>query len=81
MIVEMYTPFQGPDPESEDHAAECPVASRPIEFLYNVSAVVLLAIASKGFAPHGVALSQAVVLHAMMIILCVAYLRRSSLLY
>jgi hypothetical protein len=44
--------------------------------LYNVAAVVVLAFAGIGFGLHGVALWPAVVLHAVMTLWCVAWLRR-----
>jgi hypothetical protein len=47
--------------------------------LYNVAAVVVLAFAGTGFGLHGVALWPAVVLHAVMTLWCVAWLRHSPL--
>jgi hypothetical protein len=47
--------------------------------LYDVAAVAIIAFAGIGFGLHGVALWPAVVLHAMMTVWCVAWLRRSPL--
>lgn len=47
--------------------------------LYNVAAVVVLAFAGTGFGLHGVALWPAVVLHIVMALWCVAWLRHSPL--
>jgi hypothetical protein len=44
--------------------------------LYNVAAVVVLAFAGIGFGLYGVALWPAVILHAMMTVWCVTWLRR-----
>jgi hypothetical protein len=47
--------------------------------LYNGVAVAVLAFAGLGYGLHGVALWPAVVLHAVMVVWCVACLRRSLL--
>jgi hypothetical protein len=47
--------------------------------LYNVAAVAVLGFAGIGFGLHGLALWPAVVLHAVMTLWCVAWLRHSPL--
>ncbi len=47
--------------------------------LYNIAAVTVLAFANFGYGLHGVALGPAVVLHSLMTIWCLAWLRRNPL--
>ena len=47
--------------------------------LYNVAAVAVLGFAGIGFRLHGLALWPAVVLHAVMTLWCVAWLRHNPL--
>jgi hypothetical protein len=47
--------------------------------IYDVAAAAILAFAGLGFGLRGVALWPAVVLHAVMSVWCVAYLRRNPL--